>query len=146
MAICYAEAAWEGSLREGKGDLRLGSGAFEGQFSYLSRFEEGAGTNPEELIGAAHAACFNMSVSSALGRSGFTPTRIETKAAVTFEKVDGKNTISQIHLQTRAEVPGIERQAFLDIAETAKQNCPVSRALAGVNITLEAELVESLPG
>jgi osmotically inducible protein OsmC len=141
MAIRNAEAIWEGSLREGKGTVKLGSGAFEGAYSFQSRFEEGTGTNPEELIGAAHAGCFSMALSADLGRSGYTPTRIHTTARVYLEKVQDKFTITRIYLSTQAEVPGIDERTFLEYAEGAKKGCPVSRALTGAEIILEAELV-----
>jgi osmotically inducible protein OsmC len=120
--------------------MRLGSGAFEGQYSFKSRFEEGTGTNPEELIGAAHAGCFTMAFSNMLAEAGHIPTRVETKAQVHLEQVDGKPTISRIHLATDGDVPGITNVSFQEIAANAKAGCPVSRALAGVQITLEARL------
>jgi osmotically inducible protein OsmC len=141
MPVRNAEAVWEGSLREGKGTMQLGSGAFEGKYSFQSRFEEGAGTNPEELIGAAHAGCFSMAFSGNLGRAGYTPERIHTTAQVHVERVDGGFKITRIHLNTEAKVPGIDRNAFLEQAEAAKAKCPVSQALTGVEITLEAKLV-----
>jgi osmotically inducible protein OsmC len=140
MAVRNAEATWQGSLKEGKGTMKLGSGAFEGRFSFSSRFEEGAGTNPEELIGAAHAGCFSMALSSGLGKEGFTPVRISTKAQVTLDKVEGKSRITKIHLETIAEVPGISLERFLKIADATKSDCPVSAALAGVEISLDARL------
>jgi osmotically inducible protein OsmC len=123
--------------------MRLGTGAFEGQYSYSSRFEEGVGTNPEELIGAAHAGCFSMAFSADLDNAGFTPTRVQTKATITFEPVDGKATIRRIHLDVEAKVPGIDEATFQRVAEGAKVGCPVSRALAAVpEITLNARLVK----
>lgn len=143
MSTRTAEAVWKGNLKEGEGVMRLGSGAFEGEYSYSSRFEEGAGTNPEELIGAAHAGCFSMAFSDDLDQAGFTPNRVQTKATVTFEKVEGKSTIRRIHLDTEAEVPGIDEATFQRVAEGAKVGCPVSRALAAVpEITLNARLVK----
>ena len=136
-----AEAQWEGSLQDGKGTMRFGSGAFEGQYSFASRFEEGSGTNPEELIGAAHAGCFSMALSAGLGRAGFTPDRVHTTASVSLEKGDSGFRINRIDLVTEASVPGIDEAAFQDQAETAKANCPVSQALAGTQITLKATLV-----
>jgi lipoyl-dependent peroxiredoxin len=135
-----ARAVWEGSLREGKGTMALGSGAFEGPYSFQSRFEEGTGTNPEELIGAAHAGCFSMALSGALGRAGFTPERISTTATVKLGQTDGGFKISRIELETEASVPGIDDAQFQEIAEGAKQNCPVSQALAATEITLKAIL------
>jgi osmotically inducible protein OsmC len=140
MPTRTASARWEGSLQEGNGTMRLGSGAFEGPYSFRSRFEEGDGTNPEELIGAAHAGCFSMALSADLGREGHTVERVATDAAVHLVPVDGAPTITRIDLSTRASVPGIEREEFDRVAEGAKQNCPVSRALAGVEISLDAQL------
>jgi len=136
-----AEAQWEGSLQDGKGTMRFGSGAFEGQYSFASRFEEGSGTNPEELIGAAHAGCFSMALSAGLGRAGFTPDRVHTTASVSLEKGDSGFRINRIDLVTEASVPGIDEATFQEQAETAKANCPVSQALAGTQITLKATLV-----
>jgi osmotically inducible protein OsmC len=141
MAIRNAEAVWEGNLRAGKGNVKLGSGAFEGAYSFASRFEEGTGTNPEELIGAAHAGCFSMALSADLENAGYTAKRIHTTAQVHFEMVDGKPTITTIHLDTEAEVPGISEKDFLEQAEGSKKGCPVSRALTGVEIVLNAKLV-----
>lgn len=141
MPTRKAEATWEGSLREGQGRMRFGSGAYEGPFSFATRFESAQGTNPEELLGAAHAGCFSMALSSGLGRAGFTPERIATRAEVTLELVDGKNRISKILLVCEARVPGIAAEAFQQIAEATKDGCPVSAALAGVKITLEATLL-----
>lgn len=141
MPVRNAEAVWEGNLREGKGTVKLGSGAFEGKYSYQSRFEEGAGTNPEELIGAAHAGCFSMALSGNLVRAGYTPDRIHTTARVRLEQADSGFKIARIHLDTEAKVPGVDDKTFLEQAEAAKKNCPVSKALAGVEITLEAKLL-----
>ena len=141
MSIRNAEAVWEGNLRAGKGKVKLGSGAFEGAYSFASRFEEGTGTNPEELIGAAHAGCFSMALSADLEKAGYTAKRVHTTAKVHFEMVDGKPTITKIHLDTEAEVPGISEKDFLEQAEGAKKGCPVSRALAAVEIDLNAKLV-----
>lgn len=140
MAIRYASAIWNGSLQEGKGTMSLGTGTFEGNYTYKSRFEEGTGTNPEELIAAAHAGCFSMALSAELGRAGFTPQSIDTRADVTMEKVNDQNTISKIKLTTHARVPGIDEKTFMEKAEAAKKGCPVSRALAGVQISLDAHL------
>jgi osmotically inducible protein OsmC len=142
MAIRNAEAVWEGNLKEGKGSMRLGGGAFEGAYSYSSRFEEGTGTNPEELIGAAHAGCYSMALSADLEKNGgYTAKRIHTTAKVHFEIVDGAATITKIYLDTEAEVPGISESDFLAQAEESKGGCPVSRALGGVEIHLNAKLV-----
>jgi osmotically inducible protein OsmC len=142
MPVRNAEAVWEGSLREGKGTMQLGSGAFEGKYSFQSRFEEGPGTNPEELIGAAHAGCFSMALSGNLGRAGYTPERVHTTAQVHVDRVEGGFKITLVHLNTEAKVPGIDRKTFLEQAESAKKTCPVSQALTGVEITLEARLVD----
>ena len=141
MATRTGSAVWEGTLREGKGTVKLGSGAYEGQYSFASRFESGTGTNPEELIGAAHAGCFSMALSAGLTKAGFSPKRIATTAKVHLENVGGGFKITSIDLETEAEVPGIEEQTFLEQAETAKKNCPVSQALAGTEIKLQARLV-----
>ncbi len=143
MAKRTASAVWEGTLREGKGRVKLGSGAFEGQYSFASRFEEGTGTNPEELIGAAHAGCFSMALAAGLTRAGFNPKRISTNANVSLEKVGEGFKITTIDLNTEAEIPGIDENAFLEQAQTAKKNCPVSQALAGTEISLNARLVRS---
>jgi osmotically inducible protein OsmC len=141
MPARIAEAEWKGSVTEGAGTMKLGSGAFEGKYSFKSRFEDGVGTNPEELIGAAHAGCFSMALSAQLGRAGFTPTRIHTTAKVHLTKSEGGFSINQIDLDTEAEVPGISPEVFQEQAEGAKKGCPVSKALAGVDIKLNAKLV-----
>ena len=141
MAVRTADAQWEGSLQDGNGTMRLGSGAFEGRYSFASRFEDGPGTNPEELIGAAHAGCFSMALSGALSRAGHPPTRIQTTARVHIERGDDGFAITRIELATEAEVPGLDEPAFREQAETAKATCPVSKALAGTEISLEAKLV-----
>jgi len=138
-----ASAVWEGTLKEGNGRVKLGSGAFEGKYSFVSRFEDGAGTNPEELIGAAHAGCFSMALAAGLTRAGHNPKRISTNANVSLEKVGEAFKITTIELTTEGEVPGIDEQTFLDAAESAKKNCPVSQALAGVDIKLNATFVKS---
>ncbi len=140
MAVRFATAAWEGTLREGSGTMKMASGAYNGQYSFSSRFEEGVGTNPEELIAAAHAGCFSMALSGALTREGYTPTRIETTAKVHLNKVDSGFKITNIHLETVADVPDIDNDKFQEIAEGAKKNCPVSQALAATDITLDAKL------
>ena len=136
MAKRTGSAVWEGTIKDGKGRIKLGSGAFEGQYSFASRFEEGTGTNPEELIGAAHAGCFSMALAAGLTRAGLNPTRINTTASVTLGKVGEGFKITTIELETEAEVPGIDESAFLAQAETAKKNCPVSQALAGTEMAL----------
>jgi lipoyl-dependent peroxiredoxin len=140
MATRTGSAVWEGTLREGKGTLKLGSGAYEGPYSFASRFESGTGTNPEELIGAAHAGCFSMALAAGLTKAGHSPQRIATTAKVHLENVGGSFKITSIELETEAEIPGIDEQAFLEQAEAAKKNCPVSQALAGTEIKLQAKL------
>jgi osmotically inducible protein OsmC len=140
MSVREAQARWEGDLRGGNGTMRLGSGAYEGKYTFKSRFEEGPGTNPEELIGAAHAGCFSMAFSNMLAEAGHVPKRVSTTARVHLERVDGKPTINRIELDTEGDVPGISTDEFQEIAEKAKAGCPVSRALASVNITLAAKL------
>lgn len=143
MPIRTADAEWKGNLTEGQGKMRLGSSAYEGPFTFKSRMESGPGTNPEELIGAAHAGCFSMAFSHQLASAGFTPRRVHTKANVRFEKGDSGFSISQIALETEGEVPGISEAKFRELAEAAKAGCPVSKALAGTNITLNARLVSA---
>ena len=141
MPVRTADAQWEGPLQGGKGQMRFGSGAFEGAYSFSSRFEDGAGTNPEELIAAAHAGCFSMALSNGLAKAGFTPTRVDTTASVHLDKTDAGFGITKIELKTEAEVPGIDEPTFKEQADTAKANCPVSKALAAVDIVLDATLV-----
>jgi osmotically inducible protein OsmC len=141
MPVRSAQAQWEGDLKGGKGTMKFGSGAFEGAYSFASRFEEGKGTNPEELIAAAHAGCFSMAFSGGLTRAGFPPTRVSTTAKATIEKVGEGFKITTIELVTEGNVPGIDNQKFQEVAEGAKKNCPVSQALAGVNIKLQARLI-----
>lgn len=141
MAVHGASAEWNGSLKEGAGTMRLGSGAFEGPYSFVSRFETGPGTNPEELIGAAHAGCFSMALAAALGRAGHPPTSIKTTAAVHLGSTEAGPTITRIDLDVVGEVPGIDAGTFQEHAEGAKKGCVVSRALAGVPaVTLKATL------
>jgi len=136
-----ADAEWSGDLKAGSGTMRLGSGAYEGAYSFKSRMEEGPGTNPEELIGAAHAGCFSMALSAILSGAGHTPDRVHTTAKVHFGPVEGGFAITGIDLQTEAAVPGLDNDAFQGFAEQAKQGCPVSKALAATPITLQATLL-----
>ena len=137
-----ASARWDGALQEGSGTMRMASGAYEGAYSFQSRFEEGDGTNPEELIAAAHAGCFSMALSGELGRAGHVPESVETEATVQLDKVGDGFGITHIVLRTRARVPGIDADEFRQHAQAAKDGCPVSQALAGVeSIELEAELL-----
>jgi osmotically inducible protein OsmC len=138
-----ASASWDGELTKGKGHISLGSGAFSGPYSFNSRFGEEKATNPEELIGAAHAGCFTMALSAALTGSGKPPQHLETNAEVTIEKDAGGFTIREITLTTVGVVPGMTAEQFLEMAEAAKATCPVSRALTGVKITLSAKLQET---
>ncbi len=142
MATSNAVAIWEGKLKDGKGSFKAQSGVFSGSFSFGTRFEGKKGSNPEELIAAAHAGCFSMALSSALEKAGHPATRIETRAAVTLEMVDGAPKITRSVLDVRGKVDGVDQAAFQQAAEGAKKNCPVSKALQGnVEITLEAKLV-----
>ena len=140
MPVRKANAVWNGSLKEGNGSMRMGSGAYEGPYSFGSRFLEESGTNPEELIAAAHAGCFSMALSGGLGRSGHEVTSISTSAKVTRGKVGEGFQITNIELTTEGVVPGIDEATFIEHAEGAKANCPVSKALAAVEITLNATL------
>ena len=141
MPLRTAKAVWEGDLLHGKGTMSFGSDSFEGQYSFSSRFEEGKGTNPEELIGAAHSGCFSMAFAHELAQAGFSPERVATQATVNLKKNPDGFKIQEIELFTEASVPGIDEDKFLEIAEGAKKNCPVSQALAGVEIHLRAVLV-----
>ena len=138
MTISSADAIWYGTLKEGSGKVHLHSKTFEGEYTFASRFENGKGTNPEELVAAAHAACYSMQLSGLLAAAGTPPKSINTTAEV--EIIAGKG-ITSIALETTAEVPGIDQAAFMEVAEKARQTCPVSRALAAVSdITVKARL------
>jgi len=136
-----ARAHWEGDLKTGNGKMALGSGAFEGPYSFKSRFEGAPGTTPEELLGAAHAGCFTMALSLGLTTAGHPPTSLDTDAAVVLGKVDDKISITRIDLTLKGVVPGLSDADFQRLAEDAKKNCIVSRALSGVPMTLIAKLV-----
>lgn len=140
MPTRKANAVWQGDLQNGKGTMKFGSGAYEGSYSFKSRFEEGTGTNPEELIGAAHAGCFSMALSGALAEEGFDPESVKTDADVKLEVVDDNPKITTITLKVEASVPDIDKDEFIDIARGAKENCPVSKALGGVDIKLDTTL------
>jgi osmotically inducible protein OsmC len=141
MPVRSADARWEGTLQDGKGTMKMGGGAWEGPYSFASRFENGTGTNPEELIAAAHAGCYSMALSGALGKAGHTPESVATTARVHIDRTDAGFRIQKIELNTEASVPGISQSDFDEIAETAKQTCPVSVALGGVGeIVLNATL------
>jgi osmotically inducible protein OsmC len=142
MPVRKAEAVWEGNLLKGKGKMKLGSGAFEGSYSFSSRFENGLGTNPEELIGAAHAGCFSMALSLFIEKAGYAPERIHTSAKVHIDKIGDGFKITSIELETEAKIPGIDEKTFLEQAEATKRGCPVSQALTGTNIVLKAKLVK----
>ena len=141
MPVRNAEAEWKGNLLEGSGHMKMASGSYDGPFTFKSRMESGPGTNPEELIAAAHAGCFSMAFSATLGKAGFAPKRVHTKAAVKFEKVGDGFSITQIDLTTEGEVPGIDNAKFQELGQAAKAGCPVSKALAGTKINLTAKLL-----
>jgi len=141
MPVRNAQAAWEGGLKGGKGTMGLGSGAYEGAYSFGSRFEEAGGTNPEELIGAALAGCYSMALAAGLEKAGHAPKRIATKARVHIEKGESGFGVTRIQLDTEAEVPGVDEAAFKQAAEATKTACPISKALASVPIELNAKLV-----
>jgi osmotically inducible protein OsmC len=141
MAGRNGSAQWQGDLQSGSGTLRVGDGVFEGNYSFKSRFEDGPGTNPEQLIAAAHAACFTMALSNILSSAGHTPESVQTTADVQLRFVDGAPTITRIDLNTEGSVPGIDAAEFQKFADDAKSNCVISRALAGVpEINLSAKL------
>ena len=138
MPTSSADAVWEGGLKTGKGHYAAGSGTFSGDYTFPTRFEGAAGTNPEELIAAAHASCISMALAGALEAAGKPPTRISTSAACTIEKVDGGFKITRMKLTVRGLVPGMEQSAFRTAAESARGGCPVSRALEG-NVAMELD-------
>lgn len=140
MPTRKARASWEGSLQKGTGKVSLESGACEAPYSFGSRFESGHGTNPEELLAAAHAGCFAMALSLALGKAGYTPERIDAEARVTIEPADGGFAIRSSHIVCEARVPGIDARTFAEHAEATKAGCPVSKALTGIEIILDAHL------
>lgn len=140
MPTRKSKASWNGDLKNGKGNMSFGSGAYKGAYSFKSRFEDGTGTNPEELIGAALAGCFSMALSADIAEAGYTPEAVTTNADVALEMVDGDPAITTITLNVTANIPDIEKDEFLEFAEGAKKNCPVSKALAGVNIKLNPAL------
>jgi osmotically inducible protein OsmC len=141
MASRNGSAEWRGDLKGGSGTVKVGDGVFEGNYSFTSRFEDGEGTNPEELVAAAHAGCFAMALSLIIGEDGHTPESLRAQAKVQLRNVDGAPTISRIDLEVEGSVPGIDEDAFRSYAEKAKEGCVVSRALAGVpEIELKASL------
>ena len=137
--IRSADAEWKGNLKEGSGTMKLGSGAYEGQYSFKSRFESGTGTNPEELIAAAHAGCFSMALSKQLEDAGMKAEEIRTTAAVRLEKTDAGFSITKIHLDVSARIPGGDQSRFETATNNAKAGCPVSRVL-NAEITMDARL------
>ena len=141
MPTRISDAVWKGDLKAGKGSVKLGSGAYEGQYNFSSRFESGVGTNPEELIAAAHSACFSMALAAGLSGAGYTVDSVHTTAKVKVEPVGGGFEITSIALETEAKVPGIDKAKFDEIAAATKEGCPVSRALKAVPISLDAKLV-----
>jgi osmotically inducible protein OsmC len=141
MPTSSAEAVWDGVLRNGRGHFKAGSGAFEGDYTFATRFEGAKGTNPEELIAAAHAACLSMALSAGLEKNGTPATRISTRAACTVEKVGDGFKITRMRLEVRGKVPGIDQAVFAKAAEAAKKGCPVSTALQGnIQLDLDARL------
>jgi lipoyl-dependent peroxiredoxin len=142
MPTRTSEAKWSGDLKQGAGTIKLGSGAYEGAYSFKSRMESGTGTNPEELIAAAHAGCFSMALSAMLSGAGHVPRSVHTVAKVNFDAVPGGFAITKIDLITEGEVPGLDADGFQKFAEDAKKGCPVSKALSAVpEITLTAKLI-----
>ncbi|MFB6278577.1 MAG: OsmC family protein [Salinibacter sp.] len=140
MPTRSADATWNGNLPDGNGTMTLESGAYEGAYSFRSRFEDGAGSNPEELIAAAHAGCYSMAFANVLDEAGYDPESVDTTADVTLRMVDGDPAITEIELTTEASVPDIDEETFQEHAEAAKEGCPVSKALAGTEIALDASL------
>lgn len=140
MPTRSADATWEGNLPDGNGTMRLESGAYEGAYSFRSRFEDGAGSNPEELIAAAHAGCYSMALSNVLDDAGFEPESVDTTAEVTLRMLEDGPAITKVALTTTARVPDIDNDTFQEHAEAAKDGCPVSKALAGTEITVNATL------
>lgn len=141
MPTQTSKAKWNGDLKNGNGTMKIGNGSYNGEYTFASRFENGSGTNPEELIGAALAGCFAMALSNELAGAGFTPKSVDAVSDVTFEVNDNGPVITGINLTCKVDVPDIDEDEFLKIAEGAKEGCPVSKALAGTTITLDANLV-----
>jgi len=141
MRNTSAKAVWYGNLKDGSGKYHLLSSGFEGSYTFATRFGDGKGSNPEELIGAAHAACFSMAFSNILAGKGFKPVEVNTKATVVMETGDAGASIASVHLETNARVEGIDEITFQRLAEDAKKNCPVSKALAALSITMDAKLI-----
>jgi lipoyl-dependent peroxiredoxin len=140
MPTRSAQAVWSGNLARGKGEMSLGSGAFEGSYSFASRFEDGEGTNPEELIAAAHAGCFSMALANVLSQAGHVPDSVETTARIHLDKDDGGFSITRSELSTQVKVDGLGEDEFQGHADEAKRTCLVSRALGAIDISLDAKL------
>ncbi len=141
MPARSSQAVWNGDLQSGNGSVKLGSGAYDGAYSFKSRFEDGTGTNPEELLGAAHAGCFSMALAARLSREGFTVNSVDTTAKVHLEKGEAGFTISHIELVTKGDVEGIDEAKFKEAAEATKTGCIISQALSAVPTTIDASLV-----
>jgi lipoyl-dependent peroxiredoxin len=141
MPVRTSQAVWKGTLKEGSGTLRTGSGAYDGPYNFVSRFESGTQTNPEELVAAAHAGCYSMAMSGGLEKAGFKAVRISTKASVHLEKLEAGFTVTRIELDVEADVPGLDEKKFAEIAENTKIGCPISRLLTGAKITVKARLL-----
>ena len=141
MPIRTGQATWQGNLKEGDGTLRTGSGAYEGPYSFMSRFEEGKGTNPEELVAAAHAGCYAIALAHGLDQAGFTPKQVRSKASAHLEKGDDGFAVTKIQLDVEADVPGIDEAKFTEIAQATKTACPISKLVAAATITLSARLL-----
>lgn len=141
MRTTNAQAVWSGNLKEGNGKYHLPSSGFESTYTFATRFGDGKGSNPEELLGAAHAACFSMALSNILAGNGYKPLEVNTEAQVVMDTGDAGAAITSVHLQTKARVEDISNDAFQELAEDAKNNCPVSKALSAIKITLDAQLV-----
>ena len=143
MSEKKSTAVWKGTLKEGKGTMTVGKGHYEGPFTFASRFESGEGTNPEELVGAAHAGCYSMFLSALISGEELTPTSVKTTAAVTLDKDDVGPKITKIELTCEADVPGLSEDKFTELAQQAKEKCPISRLYAGTEISLNAKLLAS---
>jgi osmotically inducible protein OsmC len=141
MPVRTSSAVWKGTLKEGSGTLKTGSGAYEGPYNFVSRFESGPQTNPEELVAAAHAGCYSMALSAGLERAGFKASRIATKASLHLDKVDSGFAITRIELDVEADVPGVDEKKFAEVAEATKSGCPISKLVTGAKITLKARLL-----
>ena len=146
MPVRRADATWEGGFPRGEGRMKLGSGAFDGRFSFATRMQDEPGANPEELLGAAHAGCFSMALAAALTRAGHEPRRIQTRADVHLDKVGEGFKITRIRLDTQGDVPGIDEATFRKFADDAKTNCIISQALRGTPVELNAQMASTGEG